>query len=652
MAFILRVGSGKSAEPLSATQSSSEATLLQLCSEGRKLYEYAAPGVRLVVDQVPHDCRLIQRLEPGKQDVVAVCFGWCNLMGREGARFDDEVLDAVLAGLRADPLRPARAGLRLTGNFVLVVIDRELNRVFVLNDEWGIRCFYYGRNKQDVVVSSRAAAAACLLRSQIDGMAWIAGLRGSMPTENGTMFHAVCRSLPGQAIVADLASGGVMIPASELLYDRHIQRPFMESAAVLCKAVRSSVRRCMSFSPLVDLTGGHDTRMVAAAISADGIADSTFFHVGIDRGNADGPIALEIAARLGARITSRHRDAEEDPHLDFFSKCSVLFDGYFVSLGDVRRMWAASHEYKDFKFHLGSLGGELARDFFWRHEYTRWWTSQKVDLSYLLSRRMYAHWDDSLLKASGIVFAKLEHDEYLLAPLHAKVRRLEGVSKWYVLDILYLGRVAQQMSKTWAYAPTETVMAPFLSKEFLDATLSACWWQRVGRRLQLDVLHRLDPGLCNVPNDAGMTMSPLTIFTLGSHIRSLCNDVIHRLPGRRHQPSVAPQRSIRADIVLRGNELDRSGCFPDEVSRLFRWLLHEGTDRARLELLVPAVVGFGELLSTYRGIKRNLCFDRKPIYFPDAEELMLAHRIRAAGRNEGCHSGREVRVVNQADKIR
>ena len=146
---------------------------------------------------------------------MSVCFGWCGLVDGEGADFDDKTLAYVHAELTANPTRPLNASKRLTGNYLLLLIDLEASRAFVLSDAWAIRCFYYGMTADRVFVSSRAAVIADLIRAPIDGMVWACGLRGTVPPPQATLFHGVHRSLPGQAIVADLTSGSVTLTGSD-----------------------------------------------------------------------------------------------------------------------------------------------------------------------------------------------------------------------------------------------------------------------------------------------------------------------------------------------------------------------------------------------------------------------------------------------------
>lgn len=594
---------------------SRDVALLRACSEGRDPFEFSTPKVRLVVDRVAHDCRLLHMQSSVQKEILSVCFGWCGLVDGEGADFDDKTLSYVHAELRANPARPLNASKRLTGNYLLLLIDLEASRAFVLSDAWAIRCFYYGTTDDQVFVSSRAAVIADLIRAPIDGMVWACGLRGTVPPPQATLFHGVRRSLPGQAIVADLTSGLVTLTGSECFSSAPLSKPFGDMADSLASVVRSSIRRCATRTPLcVDLTGGNDSRLAAAALHAQGLADRMAFRVTEDT-SADGPLAREIARRLGASIISRQRTSG-DFSPEFFATASLLLDGQPTSLGDVYRMSADRTTYNQFDYHMISLGGELARDFFWSHEYLRFWSYRNVDLGYLLRRRLYASWSDRLFKGIGLSVSQSEHDNYLLDPFRAICARLQGASKFYVLDVLYLLRLGRIMANVWCYAPSKTSMLPFLSREFLEVAIRAPWWHRARRRLMLETLWRIDSSLCDLPHDSGATMRPFSLSSSGAHTVALFVEFKRRVlfPGTKRTDDHSAEDAVLSELTHRANELERIGCLPEQGVRLNRWLRVEGSQTDRRSHL-PAIVGLGELLNVYVGIRRDLTFVGQSIDF-------------------------------------
>jgi Asparagine synthase len=387
-----------------------------------------------------------------------------------------------------------------------------------------------------------------------------------------------------------------------------LSSPFNDIADSLASVVRSSVRRCTTRTPLcVDLTGGNDSRLAAAALHAQGLTDRIVFRVTEDT-TTDGPIAREIAHRLGAEIISRPRASGEfSPEL--FAAASVLLDGQAMSLGDVYRMAADRTTYNQFDYHMGSLGGELARDFFWSHEYLRFWSYRNVDLGYLLRRRLYASWSDRLFDGIGMSVSQSEHDAYLLDPFRAICARMKGASKFYILDILYLLRIGRKMANVWGHAPSKTSMLPFLSKEFLEVALRAPWSHRAGRRLMLETLWRIDSSLCDVPHDTGATMQPMSLSSSGAHMASLFDEFKRKVLLRRTKRTEdhRAEDDVLADLTHRANELERIGCLPEQAVQLNRWLRVDGSQTDRRTHL-PALVGLGELLNAYVGIRRDLTF--------------------------------------------
>ena len=94
MAFTLSFSDEKF---LANQDDSRDVELLRTCSEGREPFEFSTPKVRLVLDRVPHDCRLIRTQISGQKEILSVCFGWCGLVDGQRADFDDKTLAYVHA---------------------------------------------------------------------------------------------------------------------------------------------------------------------------------------------------------------------------------------------------------------------------------------------------------------------------------------------------------------------------------------------------------------------------------------------------------------------------------------------------------------------------------------------------------------------------
>jgi hypothetical protein len=387
---------------------------------------------------------------------------------------------------------------------------------------------------------------------------------------------------------------------------------FSDSADMLARVVRSSVRRCASKAPLcVDITGGNDSRLTAAALEAEGIADRAIFRVVESTDNLDGEIGKKIAAMLGARIICQARH-EGEVKVESFARFSTLMDGNWISLTTARRMLSDRGIYADFDFHLGSLGGELARDFSWSHEYIRFWSPRAIDFNYLLRRRLYVPWKEHYFQIAGVPIERRQHDDYLLAPIHSLAEHMDGVYKPYILDCFYLHRLSRKTATLWAHAPSKTVLLPFLSSEFLDVAMGAPWWQRAGRRLMLAALARIDRRMCELPHDTGVTMRPLTLTSCGAHIISFLSEVHNKvvMRGVRGASSGLDEEVLSGDLVARSIELTKQGCLPEPVARLIKWLGVEGSPPQQVAVL-PGLIGMGELLNAYKGISRDMEFDHE-----------------------------------------
>lgn len=604
MAFVLSLPAVGVQELPRRLPSSSPGSLLGLACNGRQLIEMQGNGFELAVDPVPHDCAILRGSPTGSdREVICFCFGWCGLRDGGGARFDDRVLGSVLDALVQ--AGPEAVVSRLTGNFLLLLLDLGANRAYVFPDACATRCFYFGASSDVVCISSRAAAVASIVGAKLDGMAWLAGVRGTVMPPEVTLFDKIRRSVGGQFLEADLETGLVRVVGVGQPALRCADWSFAESVERLAGSVHAAVSRCVTRQPIcVDLTGGNDTRLTASALARAGLARDVVFRVTTHEDTDDGPLAQRIAATLGAELIIRESGTQTMPAEDAIPEAVVLLDGQAPFLfAEASRMRDERQMFGGYVSHLGSLGGELGRDFFWMHEYLRPWRMHKVDLGFLLRRRLFAEWQDDVLGSLQIPVDKGEHDSYLLDPWRVVAERMQGAVKFLVLDLIYVTRLARKMSATWTYAPFKTLMLPFLSSEFLDVALQIPWWQRIGRRATLEAVYRLSPELSRIPGNRGAPMRPLRLWTAPGHVAQWVSYLRHRRGGSRRTGGSRPEL---APGGLGGLLDDRSkdGSLPEEATRLQRMLARTRPGDSRLE----GLFGLAELLRLYQGIRREFTF--------------------------------------------
>jgi hypothetical protein len=194
MAFVVTIDRERGMKHAPGADCFSASSHLAVCAEGRKLSDLTVGCIRVAIDEVPHDCRSVRLRRAADQAVVVigVIFGWCSeLAVNRDAEFGSEALARLVGRLRNNIANPEHAIEGLTGNYCMLIFDIEAARSYVMCDKWAVRGFYYGISSNRVVVSSRAAVVAASMGAPIDGMAWMALMRGTQPPAQVSIFRGV-----------------------------------------------------------------------------------------------------------------------------------------------------------------------------------------------------------------------------------------------------------------------------------------------------------------------------------------------------------------------------------------------------------------------------------------------------------------------------
>jgi hypothetical protein len=330
-----------------------------------------------------------------------------------------------------------------------------------------------------------------------------------------------------------------------------------------------------------DLTGGNDTRLMAASIShiAPKLPGSEFVcHVAGTEDHPDVRIAREIARICQWKLLRVDRYSSADAHVEELRSAAIRADGTCpadLSWGFVQ------HELESAppgEWRVGSCGGELLRGFFWSQEMLSLGCTNKLNYRALLAYRLYASRgvDVRLFGEKGPSLD--DHDEVLLAGYREIDKMGEDLVNAYKLDAMYVHKMCYAAGDLHSWlAGLRNFRFPLLSWEITRLGLSLPWKFRTNRGLVLSIIERLDPRLSNIANDKGEPMKPLGISTFpfyvlaalpvgGKRILRLLKKMTGRFAGAKRAPVTLPQSAFFS-VIEDAKQLNRiiDGSMIDSV---------------------------------------------------------------------------------------
>lgn len=218
-------------------------------------------------------------------------------------RCDTEVVVRGYAAWGADVLQ------RLNGMWAFAIWDRPARRLFLARDRLGVKPLVYAQTSDGFVFGSeiKALLASGLVRRALDPAAIPHYLATFAVPDPMTLLHGVRRLPAAHWLIAD-AGGGVREHeywdcALEEDDDRGADAFAEEVGELLGDAVR---RRLASDVPLgVLLSGGVDSRLVAAYAARDAGSPLRTFTLGFDGGLADERVEAQVVAEA---LGSEHHE--------------------------------------------------------------------------------------------------------------------------------------------------------------------------------------------------------------------------------------------------------------------------------------------------------------------------------------------------------
>ena len=217
----------------------------------------------------------------------------------EGHLYGNTSLEEVGRAMLATPPDTAVLGRwleRIDGDFVLVAIDRREDRAALVNDRYGRLPLYVSRGAERIVVSRDLSIAATRPHMRLARGAVAQFLLLGYPLGTATLHEAVERVRPATLLSGAEASAHTLVTPR---FDTKTDAP--DAGERLCAALVEACRvRATGAAPnLITLSGGIDSRMVAAALRRAGVMARTVTHSDVHGVAArDVTVARQVSERL------------------------------------------------------------------------------------------------------------------------------------------------------------------------------------------------------------------------------------------------------------------------------------------------------------------------------------------------------------------
>lgn len=422
---------------------------------------------------------------------------------------DGAVLRKILCR-RPEARGPAFANLN--GIFAIAWHDPVSGTLEVATDRLGTLHVYQATISSCAVISTSSMVLAALLRNPWDMVSCREFLATGTVFEQRTLWQGIHKLGPATIYRFECGQERAREPYWSLSALTYRSAPATEHIERLAVGLKDAIHAIsLRFArPVMDLTGGFDSRALVAAMLQTGANFNTVVVGHPD--DSDVSTARRIAENLGLR----HRnDLPLDSARSWWGKaqaCLSLCDGECDVLTYARVFDIHQRLASEFDVTINGSNGEICRGYWW-----------ELLLPFIGSR---GHFDERRVAAGrfaaggerqGLLDYSFSETlvDHFADVIRSANRGLSLSPNTVKMDNIYLalrmqrwqGRIASATSRIWP------CLSPFMFRGPMEAALSAPPGVRVRNRMMRRLIEYLSPSLARIPLAGGFPAMPLRLAT-------------------------------------------------------------------------------------------------------------------------------------------
>lgn len=439
--------------------------------------------------------------------------------------------------------------------------------LMIASDHMGFRQLFARRHADWNAWSTSARLLARLTDTQLRTESLLVQSVVGWQLAEHTLYRDVVKLEPGECVT--ISSDGIQ---------SRLPEPHLAPSLNLAEAIPAAVEALRTFSerymdeytdPIVQLTGGLDSRLILSAIPEGRRRGLQAMTIG-SANHPDVVRAAELSARYGMRHTVVDLDglARLSPAESFERVCAaaIRLDGMVDPIAKAVTIWAEERVEQGPR--IGGVGGEIARGFYYLGRVSNGVSVTRARASQVARWRMFANEAvDPGLLVSGMT---AEAHAYSV-DLVFDILRETGLDWYRATDALY----AKHRVPRWAGLNESVVcfdrelINPLLDHEYCRLVERVAPPDKAHARFFTRLLVALDPELASIPLDGGRP-APATLASpdISSQLARLIADST-RIVRKVRQRVLGGRRPAVGAVVLASNVLEHIRSAPEVLDPLF-----------------------------------------------------------------------------------